>query len=201
MKKRVSIALTIMLLSSGLTIFSQNETREKELKAEIALLKEKNDSFYESVVKAKKKELKQLEAKDVSDFTKQQFAIDFGHVGDVTWKHLEDYDGAIFENNDGVQTKALYDIQSNLIGTVLSKTLVDFPDKVQNIINENYGDYEQANIGLFEGSGNNELDFILNNEPFPLSKAYFIELTKNGKVIVLGFNESGDVVYRKDLKQ
>ena len=199
MKKSVLITLTVVFMASGMVVFSQNQSRENELKNEIRVLKSEDRSIFGTSLKAKKKELRQLEAKDVDYFTKQQFAEDFGDVANVNWKRFNYYDEADFMNN-GVETKAFYDNQPELIGTIVNKTFTELPVRAQKEINKKYGDYQKGTVILFDDNEYNDMDVLLYNEPFTGPDTYFIELAKNGKNVIVGLSELGEIEFHKELK-
>lgn len=58
MKKSVLITLTVVFMASGMVVFSQNQSRENELKNEIRVLKSEDRSIFGTSLKAKKKELR-----------------------------------------------------------------------------------------------------------------------------------------------
>lgn len=196
MKKGIILA-SVAILLGGITVFAQNNKQEDALKKEIKTLKKESPSTSKAI-KAKKKELRKLESQDVDNFTKQQFAEDFGDVKNVTWSRFNLYDEASF-TLDGVQTKAFYDNTPELIGTITNKTFADLPTRAQKEINKKYADYTKGSVIYFDDNEYNDTYFLLYDEPFDGPDTYFIELTKDGKGIVLEISELGEIINYKDL--
>ncbi|MDF2192429.1 hypothetical protein [Paraflavitalea sp. CAU 1676] len=146
-----------------------------------------------------RRELRKLEGPAVSYQSKEQFAIDFGVLPDVTWSRTKYFDEATFEK-DGQTTTAYYDIMNNLVGTTAVKTFSDVPVAGQHYIQKKYKDYTIEKVILFDDNEANETDMLLFGEPFDDADNYFVELQKDNKQIIVRVDSSGSVFYFTTLK-
>lgn len=192
------LVVTAMILICGGTLSAQNGRAEKVIKDDISSLNERK-SFIDNRIKTKKKKLNKLESQDVDDFTKQQFYEDFGDIKNVKWERFNLYSEATFTSDKGVVTKAFYDNQPELIGTIVNKTFADLPLRAQKEVDKKYPGYTKDSVILYDDNEYNDEDIYLYDEPFSGPDNYFLELSKDGKTIVVGISELGELVFYKNL--
>ena len=200
MKKALFILAFTLCVTSSATLFAQNEMKESKLKKDIDSLN-KIESELTKKEKAFKKELRALESKEVSDFTKKQFKEDFKNIKYVRWAKLERSDEATFLNANGLVSRAYYNDNSELMGTVTIKTFADLPETAQNKINEDYSDYRRILVLYYDDSNMNDAYILLFDEEISEPDTYFVELSKNGSNIVLGFSMKGELTFHKKLSK
>ncbi|NLX82145.1 MAG: hypothetical protein GXZ03_11375 [Proteiniphilum sp.] len=87
------------------------------------------------------------------------------------------------------------------MGTVTIKTFADLPETAQNKINEDYSDYRRVLILYYDDSNMNDAYILLFDEEISEPDTYFVELSKNGSNIVLGFSMKGELTFHKKLSK
>ncbi len=157
----------------------------------------------ETVLKEKKKKdritLRKLEGKEVSVQSKNQFYADFGDIKGVTWNRDNYYDVATF-TQDGKQTKAFYDPEAELIGTIQAAKLTDLPASARKQIKKDYPNDAIDRVIFFDDNESNDTDMLLYNSQFEDEDSYFVELSGKGERIVLHVTEDGNVLFFANLK-
>jgi len=142
----------------------------------------------------KRKELRMLEGKDVSNLSKQQFAADFPDVTDAGWSRAGAFDEAGFMQNNE-QVTAYYDEDARLVGTTTAKQFSDLPLNGQKQISKKYKDYSVTRVIRFTDNEANETDMMLYDNQFEDENSYFAELEKGEKKFVLQVTDDGSVSY------
>ncbi|MBS0027535.1 hypothetical protein ACTJJ0_20015 [Chitinophaga sp. 22321] len=146
--------------------------------------------------------LRALEGKDISDVSKQQFAIDFGNLDNVTWSRDLYYDRADFTDDNGRHVSAFYDGEGALVGTTRPATFDELPAAGKKDIMKHYTGYENAPVIFFDDNEANETDMILYGTQFEDADNYFIELKdKKGNPVVLRVDMAGEVSYFSEMHQ
>ncbi len=143
--------------------------------------------------------LRKQSASEVSYFSEQAFYRDFGKQANVNWRHEDGFDIASFEIN-GIAELAYYDRDAVLVGTTQHKTFFELPAAAQQYINEKYADYTVEGIVFFDDNEANDSDMMLFNRSFEDADNYFIELSKDGKKIVLQSDPRGNIKYFSTIK-
>jgi hypothetical protein len=152
-----------------------------------------------TLVKNDIKKEKRAEKKEVSYQSKQQFFVDFGDIPNVAWERSSYFDEANF-TQDGQEKTAFYDLQSQLVGTTISKTFADLPMAAQQYIHEKYKGYEAKDVFMFDDNEFNESDMLLFGQQFEDADSYFLEVQKDNKKIVLQVSMDGEVNYFTAMK-
>ncbi len=134
----------------------------------------------------------------VSDFTKQQFRIDFPGAKKVRFQKTN-FDEVVFMSNGELLT-AYYDHDNNLIGTTQHKIFADLPEKAKKRIVNEYAGYAVRDVIKFNDNINNEADMIMYGTAFDDADNYFVELEKDNKAIVVKVDMEGDVSYFTAIK-
>ena len=137
----------------------------------------------------------------VSDFTKNKFRQDFPNARDVNFVRTKNFDEVAFisgKKNRKIM-KAYYDLNSDLIGTTQLKSFADLPGNSPANIHKNYAGYKTVEVIKFIDNGDNETDMNLFSTRFDDKDAYFVELAKNNREIVVKVDLSGDVSFFKDI--
>jgi hypothetical protein len=149
---------------------------------------------------AQKITLKALEGKEVSTFSQQQFAVDFGNVPDVAWSREAYFDKASFINSKGVEMSAYYDIDGQLVGTTSPATFNDLPAAGKKEIMKHFADYQTAPVIFYDDNEDNETDMILYGMQFDDADNYFIELVdKKGRAGAYKVDLNGNVSFFADM--
>ena len=200
MKKVLFLIVFTLCISSSAVLFAQNEMQEKKLRKDIDSIN-KIESELNKKEKDIKKELRVLESKEVSDFTKEQFNDDFSDVKYVRWTKLEQSDEATFINKDGLVSRAFYNDLSELMGTITIKSFNDLPEEAQKKINEEYSDYRRVVVIFYDDNSMNDSYIHLFDEYINEPDTYFAELSKNNSNIVLGFSPNGELTFHKKLSK
>ena len=148
--------------------------------------------------KSKGKALRKMENTKVSDLAKTHFYADFGDIPGTQWERTTYFDEAAFTQN-GQKMRAFYDYDATLVGTCVPKTLNDLPVAAQKEIKNKYKDYAIKGVILFDDNEKNESDMYLYNTQFDSRDNYFVELQKEGSIIVLQVSTDGIVYFFKKL--
>jgi hypothetical protein len=142
--------------------------------------------------------LKKLEGTSVNVIAKNNFAAGFTDATNVKWTRSANFDEATFTRNNEKVT-AYYDSDGNLVGTATPKKFADLPEKGRQAIKEKYKDYTVGPVIFFDDNKASETDMILWSTQFDDEDAYFVELTKGTKKIVVQVNTFGVVTLFKNL--
>jgi hypothetical protein len=188
MKKIKMSAFAIIFAVSAVNAQSSDIAVRDDIKTD-----KQEDATIRKEKREEKKELRK-EDRDVSYQSKQQFYSDFGNVPVQQWNRTSNFDEATFMN-DGQETKAYYDIESQLVGTTTHKNFDDLPASAQKYINNKYADYTKGDVIFFDDNENNDMDMVLYGSPFDDSDMYFVELKKDNKDIILMVQENGNVSF------
>ena len=192
--KKLLILSAAVLLYAGVVNAQASEAAIKKDERKLA----KKEKVLKQEKKEDRKELKKLNGEEVSYAAKEQFAQNFGDMPGVIWRRDPTFDIATF-TKDGASMSAYYDADANLVGTVTRKTFADLPLKAQEYIDKKYGDYTKVKVILYDDNETNTSDMILYDQQFEDADNYFIELSKNGKQIVLKSTLYGDVDFFKNM--
>jgi hypothetical protein len=142
----------------------------------------------------------------VSVFTVNQFAYDFPDVTDIHFDKTKSYVAVNYTQN-GRNNTAYYDDNSELLGTILNRSMQDLPAGAQTEIANRYAGYTVVRVVRFNANSDNE-SYIENNSELPFygdspenSSNYFVELKNNdNKSIVLMVGLSGEVSFFSAMK-
>jgi hypothetical protein len=129
--------------------------------------------------------------------TAQHFMIDFPNATHVTWKRAA-FEEASFTLN-GKEINAFYDLDDELIGTTTPANYNEIPANAQKEIEKYYKGYAPKSVIMFDDNEFNDTDMILYGNSFEDEDNYFVEMTNNGKTIVLQVNMEGLVTFFKDI--
>jgi Predicted membrane protein len=202
--KQLAILSTMLLFALvSLQVSAQEDVKKeiKQTKKEIKATKKElkgNKKEPKTELKTERKELRELRGEIVSEQSKTQFYADFGNVPNVQWVRTKYFDEATFEK-DGKQMKAYYDDQFTLVGTTTDKTFDDLPAPAKKEIKKKYKDYTVQRVIFFDDNEANDTDMLLYGQQFEDADHYFVELTKNGKTLVLMATPEGEVSWFKEL--
>lgn len=191
MKQIIIASMTILLAASVAN--AQNANEITVVKHDMAV-KEKKANAAKKAAREERRELRKLEAGEVSYFSKQQFAQDFGNPSNVSWKRTAYFDEATFQQDGHTQT-AFYDIQSKLVGTTETKSIKDLPEAGQKAIAKQYKDYTVQNVILFDDNEANDTDMLLYGVQFEDADNYFVELTKGSDDIIVQVDLAGNLFF------
>ncbi len=189
MKKLFILSAAVLLVFAA----ANAQTDEAATKNDIASLSKKESSIKKQK-REKKKELKMLNGKDVSNQSKSEFIRDFGNITDVTWTRGNYYDEGDFIK-DGMATTAFYDDNAKLVGTIQNKAFDDLPANARNFIAKNYTGYKVRNVIFYDDNELNETDMVLFGIQFDDADNYFVELKKDNRKIIVEVNMNGEVSY------
>jgi hypothetical protein len=146
-----------------------------------------------------KKRARKLEGSNVSPLAMANFRTEFGNIPDVTWERQDFMDVATFTKN-GEVVKAYFGYDGQLVGTVIHKKFEDLPAKAQKSITDKYKDYTIGDVIYFTDNNQIPDEMVLYGLPFESADAYFVELKKADKKIVLKVTPEGQVAFFKELK-
>ena len=183
----------LMILSAAAILFASVAGAQTETALRHDMKKDR------TVMRKDRKTLQKLEGKDVSYQAKQQFFIDFNNAPIISSERNENYDEFTFLK-DGKTTKAYYDADAALVGTIQMKTFADLPAKAQQRITKWYNGYKIEDVILFDDNDANETDMILYGTQFDDEDSYFVELQKDTQKIVVHVLMDGDVAYFTQLR-
>lgn len=185
--KKLMILSAVAILFAGMANGQTESTVRHEIKKD------------KTAMRQDRKELRKLEGNDVSYQSKQQFLVDFNNAPIISSERNENYDEFTFKKA-GVITKAYYDADASLIGTIQMKTFGNLPAKAQQDIKKWYKGYAIADVVFFDDNETNMTDMILYGTQFDDQDSYFVELTKDAKKIVVHVMMDGDVAYFTQLR-
>ena len=196
MKKIVLLVASLMFT----VCVSQAQTvQEKKVKSEIKSLDKKHSPKVKEEKKNLRHELRMLKGHDVSENSKVEFHKTYGTFPDERWERMANYDKVDYTKNGKMMT-VYYDADSNLIGLLYHKEFSDLPQKAQENINEKYRGYSKDRVLYFEDNVNNDVDMVMFGHQLDDPDNYYIEMSKDGKNIVLKVNKAGNVDYFSDMK-
>lgn len=202
MKKLVLLVASLMFT----VCLSQAQTvQEKKVKSELRSLDRKHDPKVKEEKKNLRHELRKLEGNDVSESSQSEFHKDYGVFPDEKWERTANYDKVNYTKN-GQSMVAYYDGDydnlgnSTLIGILTDKKFSDLPAKAQETINTKYKAYTKSKILFFEDNVNNDSEMVMFGHQLKDANNYFMEMSKDGKNIVLSISKNGDVDYYSNMK-
>jgi hypothetical protein len=142
----------------------------------------------------------------VSAATVSQFATDFPEVTNIHFDRMKGHDVVTYTQN-GTNNTAYYDENSNLMGTIHSRSIQDLPADALTEIANRYPSYTVMKVVKFNANSDNEA-YIDSNSELPFygdssenSSNYFVELKNNdSKAIVLMVGLSGEVSFFRTMK-
>ncbi len=180
--KKIFLAASIILMSATVT-FAQKEAsiEGKEAKKEL------------------RSERRAENRSEVSDLTRNQFAMDFPGAKNVQFVKTKDFDEVSFMSGKK-KLIAYYDVDSKLVGTTQNKTFADLPENAQKEILKKYAGYSVAAVVKYDDNENNETDMILYGTTFNDADNYFVELSDASKAIVVKVDLLGGVSFFKEIK-
>ena len=191
-----------LLILSAVIFFTSSQIRAQEDES-LVNNDNQNTSYASYSAKMSKREnrveRRKLNEADVSYDTRQQFIVDFGNIPVDSWKSTALYDEATF-TKDGKVLTAIYDDESNLVGTSSDKTLSDLPIKAQYYISKKYPDYTVSGVVFFDDNEFNHNNAVLYNQPTNGEDSYFVELTSKAHTIVLQASLNGDLSFFKNIR-
>lgn len=145
-----------------------------------------------------KKEKSGKAGKDISSNSLDQFKVDFPGATIVKTAKVSGLDKITFTLS-GIKSDAYYDMQSSLVGVVIIKTVSDLQPATAKNISKKYAGYTIQQVILFDDNEANDSDMFLYGTQFADADNYFIELTNDGKTIVLQVTMAGDILFFKAL--
>ena len=188
--KKIFLALSIMLTAATVT-FAHTSADRRERKEERVERKEIRKEYHK---------LRRAENRnEVSDLTRNQFAIDFPDAKNVRFVKTKEFDEVLFISGKK-KLRAYYDYDNELVGTTQEKAFADLPEKAQNEILKKYADYNIDGVIKFDDNDSNETDMIMYGTTFDDENNYFVELKNDSKAIILKVDLSAEVSFFKDMK-
>lgn len=143
---------------------------------------------------------RRLENRDeVSNLTKNQFAIDFPKARNVRFVRSNDFDEVLFTSGKK-QLKAYYDYDNELVGTTQSKTFADLPQNAQKEILKKYAGYTPREVIKFDDNESNETDMVMYGTPFDDADNYFVDLQSGNKDVIVKVDLAGNISLFKEMK-
>ena len=202
MKKLVLVVASLLLIISA---SHAQSLQEKKVKTEIKSLSNTHDVKVKQEKKNLRHELRTLQGNDVSESSKSEFHKDFGTFPDEKWARTANYDKVNY-TQDGTLTTAYYegnsDVQknSNLVGIFADKHFADLPKNAQETINSKYKNYSKDKVLQFHDNVNNDMEMVMYGHELKDADEYFMELSKDGKNLVLTISKSGNVNYFSNMR-
>jgi hypothetical protein len=188
--KKIFLALSIMLTAATVT-FAHTSAGRRERKEERIERREIRKEYHK---------LRRAENRnEVSDLTRNQFAIDFPDAKNVRFVRTKEFDEVLFSSGKK-NLRAYYDIDNELVGTTQKKAFADLPEHAQKEILKKYAGYNVDDVIKFDDNESNETDMIMYGTTFDDADNYFVELKNNNKAIILKVDLSGEVSFFKDMK-
>lgn len=191
MKQIIIASMTILFATAAVNAQSAGDITAVKHET---VVKEKKAAAAKKAAREERKELRKLEAGEVSYFSKQQFASDFDNTSNVSWKRTAYFDEATFQQ-DGHTMTAFYDIQSKLVGTTEIKSVKDLPEAGQQAIAKQYKGYTVQKVILFDDNESNDTDMLLYGVQFNDADNYFVELTKGTQDLIVQVDLTGNLYY------
>ena len=188
--KKIFLSLSI-LLTAGTITFAHTNTDHNERKEERLARKEIRKEYHK---------LRRAENRnEVSDVTRNQFAIDFPGAKNARFAKTKEFAEVLFINGKK-KLKAYYDYDNELVGTTEKKAFADLPENAQKEILKKYSGYNIDQVFKFDDNKVNDTDMILYGTTFNDADNYFVELKKDSKDIILKVDLAGYVSVLKDMK-
>jgi hypothetical protein len=191
---------TFLLLSAatGMMLAAVNaQTNKLLVKNDLSNL-HRHEKVIKKEIKEDKKELRNLEGKEVSYLARQAFYRDFGRLPDISWKRGTYFDEATF-NKKARKITAYYDYDAELVGTTMHKRFEDLPAMAKNYINKDYKDFDPEEVIFFHDNNSNEMHMILYGNRLEDADSYFVVLDKANKKVILRVNMLGQVSFFKKI--
>lgn len=189
--KRIFLAATIILAGATATFAHNN----------IFGFKHHNEAKTER--RETRKELRRehrLENRDeVSNLTKNQFAIDFPKAKNVRFVKTNDFDQVLFTSGKK-KMKAYYDHDNELVGTTQTRAFADLPQNAQKEILKKYAGYTPTEVIKFDDNEINETDMVMYGTSFNDEDNYFVDLQDGNKQVVVKVDLAGRVSFFKEIK-
>jgi hypothetical protein len=154
----------------------------------------KQESLLTKEIRKDRKELRELEGKEVSNQAKLQFIREFGNIPEAKWERGTHFDMVTYTKN-AKEFVSYYDEDANLVGTIAVRSFTDLPSNAQIFINEKYKDYRKEKVLYYDDNEKNETDMVLYNKQFDDEDNYFVVLKKENKEIILQVNRDGYVYF------
>lgn len=185
----ILFAASVVTLAANAQSTQIAQASKKELKHEKHIEKKED-----------RKELRKLEGTEPTYQSKEAFMGDFPDASNISWEREKFFDVASFTLN-GVAEKAYYDINSELVGTIVQKSFSDLPLPAQKDINKHYAGYQKGKVIMFDDNEYNDTDMELYGVQFEDADNYFIELKKGAKDIVLQVTPEGGVYFFSEIRK
>lgn len=187
--------LIILFAASVVTLAATAQTQIAQVSKKEMKHEKRNER------KEVRQELKKLEGNEPSYQAQQAFLGngDFENAQNVKWRRDVHFDVVSF-TQDGIDKTAYYDINGELVGTILPKTFNDLPGSAQTWINKHYAGYQRGRVMMYDDNEFNDSDMELYGVQFEDADNYFIELKKGAKDIVLQVSPEGEVFFFADMK-
>lgn len=189
MKKLMIYSTAVLMLMLSLSVKAQ----DKSTTAMNSIR-----SIKKSETKAERKEVRKEDRNLVSDRSINAFIDDFGDIKNVAWEKGPQFDEALYTKN-GVQHRAFYDDNAQLVGTTTDETFADLPKDAQKEIKKQYSDYHVDKVVFFKDNEANDMNMTLYNTQFEDADNYFVEMSKPDKNIVIQVNSEGDIFFFEEL--
>ena len=190
MKKLIVIPMLVLMVMFTITSNARDTKR--------MMLNSERNSVRES--KMERKEIREEDRNLVSNLSIDAFNVDFGNVKNVVWEKDPLFDIATF-TKDGVNYEAFYNHESNLVGTANTKTFANLPMSAQKEIHKKFKGYSVDKVIFYKDNEDNDDDIYLYGTQFESADNYFVEMSNNGKNIVLQVNPQGNVFFFKELSK
>jgi|GEM_PF-1925705 hypothetical protein len=129
----------------------------------------------------------------VNTLSEESFRADIGNISDVAWTHTSDMDVATYTRNNE-KDEAIFDFNGNLIGTSKAVKFSALPKSAQDRIKKEYRDYTIGQVIHFDYTGEIAPDFVMSGNQFDSPQAYFVDLKKGTRTLVVEVNPGGDVI-------
>mgnify|MGYP006384000165 FL=1 len=190
--------LILLIIVTVFFAFLVNAQTESVLKSEIKTNKT-DKKIYKDKKRQDRKELRALEGTKVSEQALQQFTRDFGNLPVLKAYRSYNFDEITFVQN-GIQSKAYYDGDAQLVGTTHTIAYTNLPANAQKKINKLYKAYKVMEVILFDDNEANESDIWFYNTRFNDADSYFVRLQNANKRIIVQVDLNGDISYFASLK-
>ena len=188
--KKIFLVVGIMLTVATIT-FAHKSADRRERKEERIERREIRKEYHR---------LRRAENRnEVSDLTRNQFAIDFPDAKNVRFVRTKEFDEVLFIYGKKKLT-AYYDYDHELVGTTQDKTFADLRENAQKEILKKYAGYNIDGVIKFDDNESNETDMIIYGTSFDDADNYFVELKNDSKDLIVKVDLAGYVSFFKDMK-
>lgn len=136
---------------------------------------------------------------EVSNLTKNRFAIDFPKAKNVRFVKTNNFDEVLFTSGKK-RLKAYYDYDNELVGTTQSNAFADLPQHAQKEILNNYPGYTAREVIKFDDNESNETDMMMYGASFADQDNYFVDLQSGNKDVIVKVDLGGNVSFFKEMK-